>query len=212
MYLLSKELFFPNPRKANEDGILAIGGDLSPDRLMLAYNQGIFPWFNEDDPIVWWSPKSRMVLFPEELKISRSMKQLLRKENYKVTFNTCFKEVIENCAAVRINEGEETWITNDMIAAYCDLNRLGYAKSVEVWNKEDKLVGGLYGVDLEDKKIFCGESMFSTERNTSKLAFIYWVKKLALMNYKLLDCQMYTSHLASLGAIEIDRDDFLKYL
>ena len=118
MYLLSKELFFPNPRKANEDGILAIGGDLSPDRLMLAYNQGIFPWFNEDDPIVWWSPKSRMVLFPEELKISKSMKQLLRKENYKVTFNTCFKEVIENCAHKSTRSSESRLEKRTLICDY----------------------------------------------------------------------------------------------
>lgn len=212
MYILSKEIFFPNPRKANEDGILAIGGDLSPKRLMLAYQQGIFPWFHKDDPIVWWSPKARMVLFPEELKVSKSMKQVFRKKTFQVTFNTDFKHVIENCATVRTNNGEETWITKEMEEAYCKLHELGHAKSVEVWNDEKQLVGGLYGVDLPKQKIFCGESMFSKESNASKVAFITWVKKLASLDYKLVDCQLYTSHLESLGAREIDREDFLTYL
>lgn len=212
MYLLGKELIFPNPRKANEDGILAIGGDLSPERLILAYQQGIFPWYNEEDPIVWWSPNTRMVLFPNELKISKSMKQVFRKEMFQVTFNTDFENVIENCASVRINSGEETWITKEMKEAYCKLHELGHAKSVEVWNNKNQLVGGLYGVDLPQQKIFCGESMFSKESNASKAAFITWVRRLASLDYKLLDCQLYTSHLESLGAREINREDFLRFL
>ena len=212
MYLIRNELFFPDPRNSNEEGIVAIGGDLSVARLMLAYNSGIFPWFNEDEPIIWWSPPLRMVLFPEELKISKSMKQVLKKKQFKATFNSNFEAVITQCAQVRTQQGEETWITSDMIKAYTKLHLKGYAKSVEVWDEENNLVGGLYGIDLVEKRIFCGESMFSLKSNASKVAFIALTTHLQALGYILIDCQMHTDHLERLGAREITREVFLKYL
>jgi leucyl/phenylalanyl-tRNA--protein transferase len=209
MYFLSKELFFPPISEANPDGILAIGGDLSPERLLLAYESGIFPWFNEDEPLIWWSPNPRMVLFLEELVISKSMRNILRKDIFKVTFNQNFKDVISNCQRIKRQGQSGTWITNDMIEAYCKLHDLGIAKSVEVWQNE-KLVGGLYGIDLGT--IFCGESMFSKVSNASKVAFIALVNQLKTANYKLLDCQVYNEHLESLGCREIERVDFMKIL
>ncbi|MFD0963689.1 leucyl/phenylalanyl-tRNA--protein transferase [Pseudofulvibacter geojedonensis] len=211
MHILSKELLFPNPVQASPEGLLAIGGDLSIERLLLAYNSGIFPWYSEEEPILWWSPDPRMVLFPEELKVSKSMKQLLKKEVFQVTYNTCFERVIENCAKIYRPDQEDTWITLEMIEAYKGLHRLGIAVSVEVW-KEDELVGGLYGIDLKDKKIFCGESMFSKVSNASKYGFICLVEKLKQQDYRLIDCQVHTDHLESLGAKEIDREVFLSYL
>ncbi|WP_372746388.1 leucyl/phenylalanyl-tRNA--protein transferase [Lutibacter sp.] len=209
MYLLSKEIIFPPVHLANKDGILAIGGDLSVERLQLAYKSGIFPWFNTGEPIIWYSPKERMVLFPKDLKISKSMQQIIRKNKFKITFNQNFAEVISNCKTIYREGQGGTWITNEMQEAYIKLHKLGIAKSVEVW-ENNELVGGLYGVDLGH--IFCGESMFSKVSNTSKLAFIYLVKKLEKENYKLLDCQVYNTHLESLGADEISRTEFLKYL
>ncbi len=211
MYFLSEELFFPPVTIANEYGIVAIGGDLSTERLLLAYKSGIFPWYTTEEPIVWYSPNPRMVLFPEKLKVSKSMRQVLRREIFKVTFNTAFKEVIYNCKTIDRNaQGEtDTWITNEMEKAYIKLYEKGIAKSVEVW-KNDELVGGLYGVDLES--VFCGESMFSKVSNASKVAFIYLVQKLKKKNYKLVDCQVYNKHLASLGAEEIPRNEFLNFL
>ena len=209
MYLLSKEIIFPPIHLANEDGILAIGGDLSTERLLLAYKNGIFPWFNEGEPIIWYSPNPRMVLFPKNLKISKSMQQIIRKNEFKITFNQNFSEVIRKCKTI-FREGQGgTWITNEMQQAYLKLHNLGIAKSVEVW-KENELVGGLYGIDLGH--IFCGESMFSKASNTSKLAFIYLVQKLEKENYQLIDCQVYNKHLDSLGASEISRNEFLTYL
>ncbi|WP_298263762.1 leucyl/phenylalanyl-tRNA--protein transferase [uncultured Lutibacter sp.] len=216
MFLLSKDLVFPPVHLANEDGMLAIGGDLSSERLLLAYKSGIFPWFSDGEPIVWYSPNPRMVLYPEKLKVSKSMKQLIRKNKFQITFNQNFKEVITNCKIIARKNQPGTWITNEMQEAYIKLHQKGIAKSVEVWkqNEEDKskreLVGGLYGIDLGT--IFCGESMFSKVSNTSKLAFIYLTQKLKSKNYKLIDCQVYNSHLASLGAEEIERDQFLTYL
>ena len=209
MYLLSKDLVFPPVQLANKDGLLAIGGDLSSERLQLAYKSGIFPWFSEGEPIVWYSPNPRMVLFPTKLKISKSMKQLIKKQTFKVTFNQNFKEVIFNCKTINRKGEAGTWITNEMQEAYLKLHKQGIAKSVEVWH-QNELVGGLYGIDLGT--VFCGESMFSKVSNTSKLAFIYLVKKLAKENYKLIDCQVYNTHLASLGAEEISRNEFLSYL
>lgn len=209
MYLLSKDLIFPPAQLADEDGLLAIGGDLSAERLLLAYKSGIFPWYNEGEPIIWYSPNPRMVLFPADLKISKSMNQLIKKDEFSITFNQQFSEVISNCKNMyRAGQGG-TWITNDMKKAYIELHKKGIAKSVEVW-LENELVGGLYGIDLGD--VFCGESMFSKVSNTSKLAFIYLVQKLKKEGYKLIDCQVYNNHLASLGAKEIPREDFLKYL
>lgn len=209
MHYLSETLYFPNVNQANRDGILAIGGDLSPERLQLAYKSGIFPWFEVGDPILWWSPNPRMVLFLEELKISKSMRNVLNKGEFSVTFNQNFRDVISYCQKVKRDGQNGTWITNDMIEAYCKLHDLGIAKSVEVW-QDDILVGGLYGVDLGH--IFCGESMFSLVSNASKVAFITLVNHLKKENYKLLDCQVYNPHLESLGCREIPREEFMRIL
>ena len=209
MYFLSKELFFPPVSETNPDGILAIGGDLSPERLLLAYKSGIFPWFEDDEPIIWWSPNPRMVLYLDELVVSKSMRNILNRNVFTVTFNQNFKEVISNCQKIKRNSQNGTWITNDMIEAYCKLNELGFAKSVEVW-QNDELVGGLYGIDLG--QVFCGESMFSKVSNASKVAFITLINQLKKDNYKLLDCQVYNEHLESLGCREIDRKDFIELL
>jgi leucyl/phenylalanyl-tRNA---protein transferase len=209
MYHLSKNLFFPPVSEANADGILAIGGDLSPERLQLAYSSGIFPWFEEEQPIIWWSPNPRMVLFLEDLAVSKSMRNILNRNIFKVTFNQDFRAVISHCQQVKRDGQTGTWITNDMIEAYCKLHELGIAKSVEVW-QDDQLVGGLYGVDLGH--VFCGESMFSLVSNASKVAFIALVNHLKINNYRLLDCQVYNDHLASLGCVEIEREDFMKIL
>lgn len=209
MFVLSKELFFPPVSQANPDGILAIGGDLSPDRLVLAYKSGIFPWFEQGETIMWWSPNSRMVLFPEELIVSKSMRNILNKNAFSVTFNQNFRDVISNCQNIKRDGQTGTWITNEMIEAYCKLNELGIAKSVEVWQNEE-LVGGLYGIDLGH--IFCGESMFSTISNASKVGFISLVNQLKKDNYNLLDCQVYNEHLESLGCREIERTEFIELL
>jgi leucyl/phenylalanyl-tRNA--protein transferase len=209
MYFLSRELYFPPPHNASPEGIVAIGGDLSAERLVLAYRSGIFPWFEDDEPILWWSPPERMVLFFEDLKVSKSMRNILNRDTFRVTFNTAFAEVIANCRDVKRNGQPGTWITADMTQAYCRLHELGFAKSVEVWQGEE-LVGGLYGIDLGH--IFCGESMFSKVSNASKIAFISLAKQLEEENYKLLDCQVHNDHLESLGAREILRDDFLEIL
>ena len=209
MYHITKTLYFPAVETASPEGILAFGGDLSPERLLLAYQSGIFPWFEADEPILWWSPNPRMVLFLNELQVSKSMRNILNRALFKVTFNQDFRAVISNCQQVKRNGQNGTWITNEMIEAYCKLYELGVAKSVEVW-KDDKLVGGLYGIDLGH--VFCGESMFSLVSNASKVAFISLVNQLKQDNYKLLDCQVYNKHLESLGCIEIDREDFMKIL
>lgn len=206
MYFIRKEMYFPPVEEANEDGILAVGGDLSPERLMLAYRNGIFPWFDEDEPILWWAPEYRMVVFPDEFKVSKSMRNILNRNIFKITFDQNFREVISNCSAIKRNGQNGTWISSEMIEAYCKLHELGFAKSVEVW-LEDVLVGGLYGIDLGD--VFCGESMFSKVSNASKVAFSSLVNKLKDDNYKLLDCQVHNDHLESLGAREITRDDFM---
>ena len=211
MYVLSQELYFPPVSQAEEDGLLAIGGDLSPERLMLAYNSGIFPWFNEGQMALWWSPDPRMVLKPQEVKVSKSMRKVLRDNHFRVTYNHNFLEVILHCKRIKREGQRDTWITNAMVAAYLKLHELGYAISIEVW-QEDKLVGGLYGIDIKKKGVFCGESMFSLESNASKVGFITLSRKLEKQNYTLIDCQMYTDHLASLGAAEIPREDFLSYL
>lgn len=209
MYFITENLFFPPVFQANADGILAIGGDLSPQRLQLAYKSGIFPWFEDDQPVLWWSPNPRMVLFLDELIVTKSMRNILNRNIFKVTFNKNFREVILYCQKTKRSGQQGTWITNDMIEAYCKLNELGIAKSVEVWQNEE-LVGGLYGVDLDH--VFCGESMFSKVSNASKVAFISLVNQLKKDNYQLLDCQVYNEHLESLGCREIKRDDFMNIL
>lgn len=207
MQCLNKDIWFPDVNKASPEGLLAVGGDLSTERLLLAYRTGIFPWFEIDEPILWWSPNPRFVLFPKKLKVSKSMKQVMRNKDYKVTVNKDFKAVITECALVKRNRQESTWITDAMIEAYKNLHTLGFAKSVEVW-KDDNLVAGLYGIDLGNG-VFCGESMFTKISNASKVGFISFIQN---TNYKLIDCQVYTSHLESLGAENVPREDFLKYL
>ena len=209
MYYLFSDLFFPPVSEADEEGVLAIGGDLNPERLKLAYKNGIFPWFNEGDPILWWAPDPRMVLFPDELIVSKSMRNILNRNLFTVTFNKSFKDVILNCQQIKRDGQDGTWISDEMVEAYYELHKQGIAKSVEVW-QDEVLVGGLYGIDLGD--IFCGESMFSKASNASKVAFISLVNHLKKENYKLLDCQVYNPHLESLGCREIDRDEFMSIL
>ena len=209
MYRLTHELYFPPVSTSGTSGIVAFGGDLSSARLLLAYRSGIFPWFNDDEPILWWSPVKRMVLFPDEIKISKSTARLILKSAFQVTFNQNFRDVITNCQNIKRAGENGTWITDEMLEAYCDLHEKGWAKSVEVW-QEKELVGGLYGVDLGH--IFCGESMFSKVANASKIAFTSLAGKLKSEQYKLLDCQIYNPHLESLGCREIPRTDFVNIL
>ena len=209
MHLLGSEHIFPSADSASKEGIVAIGGDLDPNRILKAYKNGIFPWFENDDHLVWWSPDPRMVLFPEKLKISKSTKKLLKENFFKVTFNQSFDEVVDSCAKVKRFGQNGTWITNGLKKAYIKLHNMGHAYSVEVW-KDYELVGGLYGIDLGD--VFCGESMFTKANNASKIGFVHLVKELTKNKYKLIDCQVPSAHLKSLGAEEISRKDFLKYL
>ncbi len=207
MNFLTNKIAFPNVSEATADGLLAIGGDLSTKRLLHAYQNGIFPWFEDQEPILWWSPDPRFVIHPKDLKVSKSMKRLLKKDVFKITKNKAFDLVMQNCAKVNRKDQHGTWITNEMVNAYTQMHKLGYAVSVEVWQNEE-LVGGLYGVDLGNN-VFCGESMFAKVSNASKAGFITFVQQ---SNYKLIDCQLHTNHLESLGGSYISRDDFLKYL
>ncbi|MDT0646920.1 leucyl/phenylalanyl-tRNA--protein transferase [Zunongwangia sp. F260] len=211
MYIIRQNDDFPPIEYASEDGLLAIGGDLSLKRLTAAYQRGIFPWYDASQPILWWSPDPRMVLFPEKLKVSKSMKQVLKKGNFRVTYNEAFAEVLQNCASIDRKGQSGTWLTREMIDAYKGLHQLGLAVSVEVW-EENELVGGLYGIYLKEKQVFCGESMFAKKSNASKFGFIQMVKNLQAEGVQLIDCQVYTNHLASLGAEEIPRKKFLKFL
>ena len=210
MVILSNEISFPKLESAESSGLLAVGGDLSLSRLKLAYRSGIFPWYSEGEPILWYSPDPRMVLFPDELKIAKSMRHIIRSNRFHVTFNQGFEEVIRNCKNIdRTNQGQGgTWITNEMLDSYIKLHKEGIAKSVEVW-EEDELVGGLYGV--EAGTVFCGESMFSKVSNASKVALVSLVQNKEKA-YNLIDCQVYNDHLASLGAREIPREDFISFL
>lgn len=209
MYFVSKELYFPSVEEASYEGVLAIGGDLSAERLILAYNSGIFPWYNADEPILWWAPSERMVVYPETYKVSKSMRNILNRNNFTITHNQNFKEVITHCQQVARKEQEGTWISSEIIEAYTKLHELGIAKSIEVW-QDGQLVGGLYGIDLGH--IFCGESMFSSVPNASKVAFVTLVQQLKEKKYKLLDCQVHNDHLESLGAFEISRESFMRIL
>ncbi|WP_438968835.1 leucyl/phenylalanyl-tRNA--protein transferase [Nonlabens sp.] len=214
MYLLDDSLFFPNPNNAPDHGLAAIGGDLSVDRLLLAYNSGYFPWYNDREPICWWSPDPRMVFdlkSNQPMRITKSMRQSKRNRGYEVRENTCFKEVMNHCGTVKRNDQDGTWINEDMLNAYSKLHDLGHAKSIEVF-KDNELVGGLYGIDVPEKKIFCGESMFSLATDASKIAFMYLVQKLQQLDYHLIDAQVYNDHLDSLGGVEMDREAFLSYL
>lgn len=204
IYELPDEIIFPNPELAEEDGLLAVGGDLSFERLLLAYCNGIFPWYSDGDPILWWCPKPRFIIKPNEVKISRSMKRVFNSGNFKVTFDNDFEGVIRNCKELRENK-EGTWINNDMMEAYINLFKKGFASSVEVY-KDEKLVGGLYGVKIG--KCFFGESMFSIESNASKVALISICKKLEEEGYIFLDWQMHTNHLESMGGKFISWEEF----
>ncbi|WP_343488116.1 leucyl/phenylalanyl-tRNA--protein transferase [Allomuricauda sp. d1] len=207
--LLDDSLSFPDVEEATEEGLLAIGGDLSTERLLLAYRSGIFPWFNEDSLILWWSPDPRMVLYPEKVKVSKSMKKVIRDDQFRLTKNAYFERVIDSCAKMDRKGQEGTWITPMMKSAYLRLHELGHAKSYEVW-QDDILVGGLYGIDLGH--VFCGESMFSTVSNASKFAFIHLANDLNKKGYCLIDCQVYTRHLESLGAEKMARNEFIEIL
>jgi leucyl/phenylalanyl-tRNA--protein transferase len=209
LHVLTQDLWFPHPSEALPDGLLALGGDLSPERLLLAYRNGIFPWFNEKDPILWWSPDPRCVLFPPQLKVSRSMQQVLRKGVFEFRINTSFEAVIAACSAAPRPGQDGTWITGDIREAYTELHRRGIAWSAEAW-LGGELAGGLYGLLLG--KVFCGESMFSRVSNASKFAFISWVRHLQEQGVSLIDCQLHTDHLESLGAEMIPREDFLRLL
>ena len=211
MFLLKSHIIvFPPVNLANNDGLLAVGGDLSLDRLIEAYQNGIFPWYNEEDEILWWAPDPRMVLFPKDVKISKSMRAFMRKSNYKITQNKAFEEVIKNCANINRKNDTGTWLHKEMQDAYINLYKNGRAFSIEVWNENNQLVGGLYVVK-SNEKVWSGESMFHKEPNTSKLAFIHLAKLAEEHNISVIDCQLYTDHLASLGAREIPRIDFMKY-
>ena len=206
IFQLDDTIRFPNPAFAEPDGLLAIGGDLKPDRLLEAYRKGIFPWYNDDTPILWYSPHKRFVLFPEELKVSKSMRQVIRSGRFDVTFNHAFADVIAACASLPRRGQDGTWITSDMQEAYVCLHELGKAHSVEVWH-EGRLVGGLYGV--VSGQVFCGESMFSQMANASKIALIALCQT---KTYLLIDCQVYTDHLASMGARMIPRAVYQSFL
>lgn len=208
LFALDKELLFPPVHLAEPDGLLAVGGDLSTERLLLAYRSGIFPWY-EGEHILWWCPDPRFVLEPSKLKVSKSMQQLIKKNTFRFSTNTAFEQVINNCKTISRRGQDGTWITNEIKEAYIRLHREGYAHSAEAW-EGDNLVGGLYGVRLG--KMFFGESMFSKVSNASKFAFISYVQQLSKENVQLIDCQVYTEHLESLGARMLARSTFIQKL
>jgi leucyl/phenylalanyl-tRNA--protein transferase len=208
IFRLADDLSFPPAELASKSGILAVGGDLSPERLILAYENGIFPWYSDGEPILWWSPDPRFVLFPDEIYVSRSMRQVLKKGVFTITYDQRFREVVENCRQSRRDKGG-SWITDEMLEAYCRLHDLGYAHSVETWT-EGTLAGGLYGVSLG--RCFFGESMFTKMSNASKAGFITLVSILRELHFAVIDCQVYTDHLLSLGARMISRRMYLDLL
>ena len=210
IFLLDEEgVDFPSPFLADSSGLLAVGGDLTVDRLLEAYRSGIFPWFSEGDPLLWWSPDPRLVLYPAAFRISKSLRRVMNKRPFNIRFDTAFKDVITACATVKRKGSGRTWITNDMIDAYCAMHDAGWAHSVEAW-AEDALVGGLYGVAIG--RCFFGESMFTRVSNAAKAAFVCLVNFLEQNHYKMIDCQMTTSHLLRFGAEEIPRSRFLSEL
>lgn len=209
LFQLTGDLVFPHPRYARRDGLLAVGGDLRIERLLLAYRSGIFPWYSEGDPILWWSPDPRLIFVPDEFRVSTSLRRVIRSGKFRVTTDTAFREVITACAETRGPRRDSTWITPDMLEAYCALHRAGYAHSFECWNGKS-LAGGLYGVSLG--AAFFGESMFSRKSNASKVALAALVDRALAWNFDFIDCQMTTRHLLSLGAREVSRNRFLKML
>ena len=209
VFRLTSELIFPDPRWATAEGLLAVGGDLSPERLVLAYQLGIFPWYGEDEPIMWWSPDPRCVLLPKHVCVSRRLERVVKQKRFHLTCNRAFSQVVEACANVRIDKGEETWLITEMQRAYQKLYELGFAHSVEAWSGDD-LVGGLYGVALG--KFFFGESMFHTQTNASKVILVQLARHLEREGFVLLDCQVPNPHLISMGAGHLAREDFLACL
>ncbi|MFC1857138.1 leucyl/phenylalanyl-tRNA--protein transferase [Thermodesulfobacteriota bacterium] len=209
VFLLSEKIIFPPPDLAGKDGLLAIGGDLGQQRLLLAYHQGVFPWYSEGDPILWWSPDPRLVLFPNEIKVSRSLRKTIKKGIFRVTMDTAFERVIKACAQVRRKRNDGTWIVEEMIRAYCQLHEAGFAHSVETWY-EGNLAGGLYGVSLG--KVFFGESMFAYVNNASKVALVALGEYLSTWSFDMIDCQVITGHMIRFGARELPRKEFLKHL
>ncbi len=209
IFRLSEKISFPPPHLSEPEGLLAVGGDLSEKRLLLAYQMGIFPWFSEEEPILWWSPDPRLLLYPSDINISRRLKRTIRQQIFKVTCDTAFEQVITACASVRLKKNQETWIGEEMIVAYCRLFESGYAHSVEVWY-QGELAGGLYGLSLGG--CFFGESMFSHVSNASKIALIYLCRFLESLSFDLIDCQVKTDHLKRMGAWEVSRSRFLKEL
>lgn len=209
IFLLNQEISFPPPELADPTGLLAIGGDLRPERLILAYVNGIFPWYNADEPILWWSPNPRLVLFPSKLHISRKLQRTIRSNRFQITFDAAFEQTIMACGESRLAKGEETWLNSDMIQAYMALHERGIAHSAEAWLNHE-LVGGLYGVAIG--QVFYGESMWTRITDASKTAFVRLVQKLMEWDFQLIDCQVTTTHLLSFGAEEIPRRLFLKLL
>ena len=209
VYQLSEDLVFPSAHLASKEGLLAVGGDLTCNRLLLAYSLGIFPWYSEGEPILWWSPDPRLVLYPHELKVSRSLDKVINKDRFKVTVDCAFERVIKDCARVRLENREGTWIVDEMVKAYCSLHESGFAHSIEAW-AGDRLAGGLYGVSLG--KCFFGESMFTRISNASKVAFVVLVNHLKSQGFAMIDCQITTGHLTRFGAREISRARYLDEL
>ncbi len=209
VYRLTKKLIFPPPELADDDGLLAVGGDLSVERLVLAYSMGIFPWYSDGQPILWWSPDPRLILIPAELNMSKTLKQTIRQGRFRVTTNQNFEQVIRGCATIRRKGEQGTWITEEMIDAYIRLHKAGWAHSVESWDGEE-LAGGLYGVMMG--KAFFGESMFAKKTDASKVAFAVYTAELAQRGFELVDCQVTTEHLKRFGAKEIPRAEFLERL
>ncbi len=208
-FKLNNKTVFPPPHLADADGLLAVGGDLSSERLLEAYSKGIFPWYIESSPILWWSPDPRLVLFPDELKVLRSLKQSIKKGLFKITTDNAFEDVIKNCANIERKGSYDTWLTKDMITAYTALHHLGYAHSIESW-QEGELVGGLYGMAMG--AVFFGESMFAKKKDASKVAFVWTVNQLKRWGFEIIDCQVATRHLFTFGARLIPRAEFLEIL
>jgi len=209
VFYLTDEHIFPPPHLAEKEGLLAVGGDLSQDRLLLAYRMGIFPWYSNEEPILWWSPDPRLVLYPEEIRISKTLKKVIKKDKFEITLDQAFESVIHACAQIRVENNEGTWIGRDMIKAYKKLHEAGYGHSVEAWHKGE-LAGGLYGVSLG--KSFFGESMFTRISNASNVAFVKLVEYLTALSFDMIDCQVRTEHMIRFGAREISRNLFLQQL
>lgn len=209
VFQLTEKIVFPPPELAEENGLLAVGGDLSTERLLLAYSKGIFPWYSVGEPILWWCPSPRLVIFPDEFKAPKRLARFIKQQKYEVTMDQAFQQVIKACANATNRQEKGTWIDDDMIEAYTHLHELGFAHSVECW-MDDELVGGLYGIALG--KIFFGESMFSHQSNASKVAFVYLAEELMERNFGLIDCQLKTEHLMQFGAREIPGAEFQNLL